>query len=169
MTGVAFAALIQRSIRGMKPRFALAKETTGGSTTPATPVDTFYDRHLSQMKRWARQLAEPGANLEDFVHDIFLVAEFLTGAMVGAVVGWSWKDRSSGPLLKAEPPAKTTLKLVREQSISAPAKAHSAEQPEVPIQHLETVGRQAHGARDWHFRQGRGARRSPGPWGQGRG
>jgi len=31
------------------------------------------------------------------------------------------------------------------------------------------VGRQAHGARDRHFRQGHGATESPGSWGQGRG
>ena len=31
------------------------------------------------------------------------------------------------------------------------------------------VGRQAHGARDRHFRQGHGATESPGSWGRGRG
>jgi len=34
---------------------------------------------------------------------------------------------------------------------------------------FKRVGRQAHGARDRHFRQGHGATESPGSWGQGRG
>ena len=69
----------------MRPRLALAKETACGSTTPSDPVDALYDRHLSQMRRWARQLTRYAAHLEDWVHDSFLVALFLTGAMVGAV------------------------------------------------------------------------------------
>jgi len=33
-----------------------------------------YQCHLAQVKRWARQLAGPTADLEDLVHDIFLIA-----------------------------------------------------------------------------------------------
>ena len=33
-----------------------------------------YQRHLGQVKRWTRQLAGPSADLEDLVHDIFLIA-----------------------------------------------------------------------------------------------
>jgi len=58
----------------MKPRIAMAKEKTGGGAASADPVDALYERHLGQVKRWARQLAGPAADLEDLVHDIFLIA-----------------------------------------------------------------------------------------------
>jgi RNA polymerase sigma-70 factor (ECF subfamily) len=58
----------------MKPRLAIAKGNTGASAAPADPIDALYERHLNQVKRWARQLAGPAADLEDLVHDIFLVA-----------------------------------------------------------------------------------------------
>jgi RNA polymerase sigma-70 factor (ECF subfamily) len=33
-----------------------------------------YGQHLAKVKRWARRLAGPSADLEDLVHDIFLIA-----------------------------------------------------------------------------------------------
>lgn len=33
-----------------------------------------YSQHLAQVKRWARRLAGPSADLQDLVHDIFLIA-----------------------------------------------------------------------------------------------
>jgi RNA polymerase sigma-70 factor (ECF subfamily) len=33
-----------------------------------------YGQHLADVKRWARRLAGPSADLEDLVHDIFLIA-----------------------------------------------------------------------------------------------
>jgi RNA polymerase sigma-70 factor, ECF subfamily len=32
-----------------------------------------YEAHVAQVKRWARRLAGPGADLEDLVHDIFVI------------------------------------------------------------------------------------------------
>jgi RNA polymerase sigma-70 factor, ECF subfamily len=58
----------------MKPRPATADEPTSPGATPAAPIDVLYERHLGRVKRWARQLAGPTADLEDLVHDIFLVA-----------------------------------------------------------------------------------------------
>ena len=77
----------------MKPRLAIAKGNTGANAAPADPIDALYERHLSQVKRWARQLAGPAADLEDLVHDIFLVA-FRKGSELGisglysTVGGW---------------------------------------------------------------------------------
>ena len=51
------------------PKPATAPDAPGGD-----PVDALYDRHLGQVRRWASQLAGPGAELEDLVHDIFLIA-----------------------------------------------------------------------------------------------
>ena len=67
----------------MKPRLATANSTDGpgavptDSKDPKNQIDQFdrlYERHLDQVKRWARRLAGPTADLEDLVHDIFLVA-----------------------------------------------------------------------------------------------
>jgi len=58
----------------MKPLLATANRTTGASASPVDPIDKLYERHLGQVKRWARHLAGPTADLEDLVHDIFLVA-----------------------------------------------------------------------------------------------
>jgi RNA polymerase sigma-70 factor (ECF subfamily) len=33
-----------------------------------------YSQHLAKVKRWARRLAGPSADLEDLVHDVFLIA-----------------------------------------------------------------------------------------------
>ncbi len=51
----------------MKPRLAIADGDTGASAASADPIDALYERHLSQVKRWARQLAGPAADLEDLV------------------------------------------------------------------------------------------------------
>jgi RNA polymerase sigma-70 factor (ECF subfamily) len=58
----------------MKLRFALAKDASGASARGMDPIDAFCERHLGQVKRWARQLAGPAADLEDLVHDVFLIA-----------------------------------------------------------------------------------------------
>jgi RNA polymerase sigma-70 factor, ECF subfamily len=41
----------------------------------ALDLDTLYRRHASQVARWAERLAGPGYDIEDVVHDVFLVAQ----------------------------------------------------------------------------------------------
>jgi RNA polymerase sigma-70 factor (ECF subfamily) len=38
------------------------------------PLDELYARHASDVKRWARRLAGPTADLEDLLHDVFVIA-----------------------------------------------------------------------------------------------
>jgi RNA polymerase sigma-70 factor (ECF subfamily) len=38
------------------------------------PFDELYTRHAADVKRWARRLAGPTADLEDLLHDVFVVA-----------------------------------------------------------------------------------------------
>jgi RNA polymerase sigma-70 factor (ECF subfamily) len=40
----------------------------------AEPFDELYERYAAQVRRWARRLAGPDADLEDLVHDTFVVA-----------------------------------------------------------------------------------------------
>ena len=37
-------------------------------------LDGLYEQHVSDVKRWARRLAGPRADLEDLVHDVFVIA-----------------------------------------------------------------------------------------------
>ena len=38
------------------------------------PLAGLYEQHASDVKRWARRLAGPRADLEDLVHDVFVIA-----------------------------------------------------------------------------------------------
>ena len=38
------------------------------------PLDGLYEQYVSDVKRWARHLAGPRADLEDLVHDVFVIA-----------------------------------------------------------------------------------------------
>lgn len=38
------------------------------------PLDELYARHASDVKRWARRLAGPTADVEDLLHDVFVIA-----------------------------------------------------------------------------------------------
>ena len=57
----------------MKSRPAIASDTSPPSAGAADSIDTMYGQNLAKVKRWARRLAGPSADLEDLVHDIFLV------------------------------------------------------------------------------------------------
>ena len=57
----------------MKPRLAIASDPPASSTRTVDVIDTMYGQHLAKVMRWARRLAGPSADLEDLVHDIFLV------------------------------------------------------------------------------------------------
>lgn len=50
-----------------KEDFASAKPVA------AETIEEIYDRHASQVERWARRLAGPRVDPEDLLHDIFLV------------------------------------------------------------------------------------------------
>ena len=58
----------------MKPRLAIVSGTSAPSAHAADSMDAMCGPHLANVKRWARRLAGPSADLEDLVHDIFLIA-----------------------------------------------------------------------------------------------
>jgi RNA polymerase sigma-70 factor, ECF subfamily len=49
-------------------------KTPPEATERSDPLDELYARHASDVKRWARRLAGPSADLEDLLHDVFVVA-----------------------------------------------------------------------------------------------
>jgi RNA polymerase sigma-70 factor, ECF subfamily len=58
----------------MKSRPAIASGSPAPSAQAADVTDALYGQHLAKVKRWARRMAGPSADLEDLVHDIFLIA-----------------------------------------------------------------------------------------------
>ena len=58
----------------MKSRPATTSGTSAPSAPAADDTDRMYGQHLAKVKRWARRLAGPSADLQDLVHDIFLIA-----------------------------------------------------------------------------------------------
>jgi len=58
----------------MKPRLAITSGTSAPSAHAADFTDMMYGLQLAKVKRWTRRLAGPSADLEDLVHDIFLIA-----------------------------------------------------------------------------------------------
>lgn len=55
------------------PAIATEKPLTEDSWSGGS-AKLLYEEHLAQVKRWAYRLAGPCADLEDLVHDIFVVA-----------------------------------------------------------------------------------------------
>ena len=61
----------------MKLRRAVTSRTPApsqGAGDVLHAIDDIYVQHLGKVKRWARRLAGPSADLEDLLHDIFLIA-----------------------------------------------------------------------------------------------
>jgi RNA polymerase sigma-70 factor (ECF subfamily) len=58
----------------MKPVLALTPKAPASSAPKEDATDALYSQHVAKVKRWARRLAGPSADLEDLVHDVFLVA-----------------------------------------------------------------------------------------------
>src|SRR4051794_41986433 len=60
----------------MKLRRAVTSRTPApsqGAGNVLHAIDEMYVQHLGKVKRWARRLARPSADLEDLLHDIFLI------------------------------------------------------------------------------------------------
>ena len=62
------------AVLNMMQGSAAAKEARAANVRWADFIDVFYVRHLRQVKRWVQQLAGPAADIEDLVHDVFLIA-----------------------------------------------------------------------------------------------
>jgi len=58
----------------MRARTAIATEATTKDAPSGDSARLLYEGHVAQVKRWAYRLAGPSADLEDLVHDIFVIA-----------------------------------------------------------------------------------------------
>lgn len=56
------------------PLHLLKTASPPGTTERTDPLDVLYARHASDVKRWGRRLAGPAADLEDLLHDVFVIA-----------------------------------------------------------------------------------------------
>ncbi len=89
-TGVALALAPLRSPRTI----SLAEPTeTGPGPGPADEAPTLeevYRGHAARVSRWARRLAGPGFDVEDIVHDVFLVVQRRLGQFRGDALLSTW-------------------------------------------------------------------------------
>ena len=58
----------------MMLRLIKSAPTTERRGSPVDAVDELYDAYAADVLRWARRLAGPTADIEDMVHDVFVVA-----------------------------------------------------------------------------------------------
>src|SRR5512141_233808 len=68
-------------------------KTAPSASERSDPLDDLYARHASGVRRWARRLAGPSADLEDLVHDVFVVAfrrGFRSGGE-GSIKAWLFR------------------------------------------------------------------------------
>jgi RNA polymerase sigma-70 factor (ECF subfamily) len=114
----------------MKPRLATANDTTGASAGSVDPIDKLYELHLGQVKRWARQLAGPTADLEDLVHDVFLVAlrKGFGFRGEGSVDTWLFRITHNEVRAKRRRARIRQLLLGRNQDTLVPAAPHTPQQ-----------------------------------------
>jgi RNA polymerase sigma-70 factor, ECF subfamily len=59
----------------------------------ADAIDELYDAHASDVAGWARRLAGPGADIEDMVHDVFVVALHRRFSFQGGATLRTWLFR----------------------------------------------------------------------------
>lgn len=75
-------------------RSPAAAEPPGARTGPRADVlDQLYDAYAPQVLRWARRLAGPSADIEDVVHDVFVVALQRAFAFQGEATVKTWLFR----------------------------------------------------------------------------
>ena len=63
-------------------------------------LDRIYERHVSDVHRWASRLASPGEDVEDVVHEVFLVAMRRYGEFRGDSKVSTWLFRITERVIK---------------------------------------------------------------------
>jgi RNA polymerase sigma-70 factor, ECF subfamily len=66
---------------------------TKGAEARADVVDELYDAYASKVTAWARRLGGPGMDIEDLVHDVFVVALTRGFAFRGGATVKTWLFR----------------------------------------------------------------------------
>ena len=64
-------------------------------------LDRIYERHVSQVHRWASRLAGPGEDAEDVVHEVFLIAMRRYGEFRGDSKVSTWLFRITARVIKS--------------------------------------------------------------------
>jgi RNA polymerase sigma-70 factor, ECF subfamily len=61
--------------------------------SPADALDELYDAYAADVSRWARRLAGPAVDVEDLVHDVFVVALSRAFTFQGGATVRTWLFR----------------------------------------------------------------------------
>jgi RNA polymerase sigma-70 factor (ECF subfamily) len=77
----------------MTLRLVKTAPTTERRESPVDAVDELYDAYAADVLRWVRRLAGPTADIEDMVHDVFVVALQRTFTFKGAASIKTWLFR----------------------------------------------------------------------------
>jgi RNA polymerase sigma-70 factor, ECF subfamily len=62
------------NVSNLRMQRRAAIDSTSGTDSSGESTRLLYEDHVAQVKRWAYRLAGPSADLEDLVHDIFVIA-----------------------------------------------------------------------------------------------
>jgi RNA polymerase sigma-70 factor, ECF subfamily len=65
-------------------------------------VDVLYDAYSADVTRWARRLAGPSADIEDIVHDVFLIALQRIHTLRGEASLRTWLFRTTHNLARSQ-------------------------------------------------------------------
>jgi len=70
-----------------------AKPAEADASDPELLFDRLYESHEPTVERWVRRLAGPGAEVEDLVHDVFVIALRRRGEFRGDAKVTTWLFR----------------------------------------------------------------------------
>jgi RNA polymerase sigma-70 factor, ECF subfamily len=110
------------------------------ATERTDPLDELYARHASDVKRWARRLAGPTADVEDLLHDVFVIALRRRFAFRGEANVTTWLFRITHHVVRSRRRRSyiRSLLFARHQDAIADATASS------PTPHEEIEQRERH-------------------------
>lgn len=106
----------------------------------ADALDELYDAYAADVMRWARRLAGPGADVEDIVHDVFVVALQRGFTFQGGATVRTWLFRITHHVVGN----RTRRSFLRRLLFARRKEELAAELPAPSTPHQEMERREAH-------------------------
>src|SRR6185295_16330449 len=113
-----------------------SRATTGSG--PALSLESVYREHAAKVARWARWLAEPGVDIEDLVHDVFLVVRRKLGLFRPEAKVTTWLYRITERTVRC----RRRKDRKRSQLLDTWRREAAFELPSTPFDHLAALMRQ---------------------------
>lgn len=104
-------------------------------------LERIYERHVADVHRWAARLVGPGEDIEDVVHEVFLVAMRRYGEFRGDSKVSTWLFRITARMVKSRRRRERARRWSFSRNVEDPANEHL---PAVtPLDELERCQRSA--------------------------